>query len=130
LSVHEALTLASIITQEVPKAEDKAIVAQVFLKRIKNDIPLESDVTVFYAAKITGKVATLDIDSAYNTYRNKGLPPGPVSNVTESSMRAIIQPATTDYLYFVAGDDGVTHFSKTLAEHQALTRQYCKQLCQ
>jgi UPF0755 protein len=130
LSVHEALTLASIITQEVPKAEDKAIVAQVFLKRLKNDIPLESDVTVFYAAKITGKDATLDIDSLYNTYKNKGLPPGPVSNVTESSMRAIIQPAATDYLYFVAGDDGVTHFSKTLAEHQALTRQYCKQLCQ
>jgi UPF0755 protein len=130
LTVHEGITLASIITQEVPKPEDKAIVAQIFLKRLKNNIPLESDVTVFYAAKILGLPATLTIDSPYNTYKYTGLPPGPLSNTTDTSLQAVIQPAATDYLYFVAGDDGVTHFSKTLAEHQALTRQYCKQLCQ
>ncbi|HSH18765.1 MAG TPA: endolytic transglycosylase MltG, partial [Candidatus Saccharimonadales bacterium] len=68
-------------------------------------------------------------ESSYNTYSNKGLPPGPISNVTQSSLQAVARPAGTDWTYFVSGDDGRTHFSRTLAEHEALTAQYCRKLC-
>ena len=68
-------------------------------------------------------------NSPYNTRKVVGLPPGPISNVTITSLEAVANPATTDYLYFVSGDNGVTHFSNTLAEHEALTAQYCKKLC-
>jgi UPF0755 protein len=72
---------------------------------------------------------TLRHDSVYNTHRNKGLPPTPISNVGKLSLEAVANPAGTDWLYFVAGDDGTTHFSNTIEEHEALTERYCKQLC-
>jgi UPF0755 protein len=60
---------------------------------------------------------------------HEGLPPGPIGNVSEASLNAVANPSQTDWLYFVAGDDGVTYFSKTLEEHEALTKKYCIQLC-
>jgi UPF0755 protein len=129
LTVHQGVTLASIIEQEVSNNKDRATVAQVFLRRLRENRPLQSDVTVFYAATITGKQATLDLDSPYNTYKNAGLPPGPISNVSTSSLEAVSSPAGTDYLYFVAGDDGKTYFSHTIEEHEQLTKQHCKKLC-
>ncbi len=121
LSVYRAVTLASIVEKEVSKPSDRAKVAQVFLLRLKQGRRLESDATTTYA-KALGSVA-------YDTYAIDGLPPGPISNVTESSLNAVAHPAGTDWLYFVSGDDGNTYFSHTLDEHQALTAQHCKKLC-
>ncbi len=119
LTVHQGIILASLVEGEVSNDSDRAMVAQVFLKRLKEGIPLQSNATDEYAK----------IDPAYNSYKRKGLPPGPVSNVTASALNAVAFPAQTDWLYFVSGDDGATHFSKTLEEHEALTRKYCTKLC-
>ncbi len=129
LTVHQAVTLGSIIEQEVSNEPDRAQVAQVFLKRYKSDISLGSDPTAFYGAIKDGKEPSVGYDSPYNTRIYKGLPPGPIGNVSESSLNAVANPAGTDWLYFVAGDDGKTHFSKTLEEHEELTRRYCTKLC-
>jgi len=129
LSSYQALTLASIIEKEVPKQQDREQVAQVFLSRLRAGLKLQSDVTAFYGAALLGKPASTTLDSPYNTYNFAGLPPTPISNVSLSSLRAVANPSNTDWLYFVAGDDGVTHFAKTLAEHEANTAQYCKKLC-
>src|SRR5690606_152079 len=113
-------------------ASDKPQVAQVFLKRYQIGMPLGADPTAFYAAIVHGadpKDVGVGFDSPYNTRLHAGLPPGPIGNVAENSLKAVAFPAETDWLYFVAGDDGKTHFSKTLQEHEALTRQYCTQLC-
>lgn len=119
LSVHEAITLASIIELEVSNEKDRATVAQVFLKRLKEGMPLQSDATNAYSKS----------NPDYDTYQIEGLPPGPVSNVTEESLQALAYPSQTDWLYFVSGDDGKTYFSKTLEEHEELIRQHCKTLC-
>ncbi len=129
LTVYQGVTLASIVEKEVSKQSDRAMAAQVFLKRLKIDMNLGSDVTAFYGAIIAGRQPTTVYDSSYNTLTRKGLPPGPISNVSDSSLRAIAQPAATDWLYFVAGDDGTTYFSKTLEEHQNLTKAHCHKLC-
>jgi UPF0755 protein len=129
LTVYQGVTLASILEKEVSKQPDRAQAAQVFLKRMSTDMTLGSDVTAFYGAIIAGKEPTTTYDSPYNTLLHKGLPPGPISNVSASSLQAVAKPATTDWLYFVAGDDGVTYFSKTFEEHQALIKQHCHKLC-
>lgn len=129
LSVYQAITLASIIEKEVPSADDRKKVAQVFLKRLRSDMRLESDATASYGAVLAGEEPTSNYNSPYNTYLHKGLPPSPVSNVSESSLEAVAHPANTDWLYFVSGDDRKTYFSKTLADHEELVRQHCKKLC-
>ncbi len=91
---------------------------------------LGSDVTAFYGAIIAGQPPTVAYDSPYNTRIHSGFPAGPISNVSESSLEAVAYPATTDWLFFVAGDDGITYFSKTNEEHEALTAQHCKKLCE
>ena len=113
ISVYQSVILASIIEKEVPQDADRPVVAQVFLKRLRENIRLESDATSIY----------------YNTYANSGLPPTPISNVTVSSLRAAAYPASTDYLFFVSGDDGKTHFSRTKEAHEEAVRKYCTQLC-
>lgn len=139
LTVHQGVTLASIIEQEVgdPKKPGnpnyKPTVAQVFLLRLRQNIQLGSDVTAFYGAIKAGQTLTeakaLQFDSPYNTRLHGGIPPGPISNVSASSLEAVALPASTDYLYFVAGDDGATYFSHTLQEHERLTAEHCKKLC-
>ena len=119
LTVHQGIIMASIVEKEVSNDTDRAAAAQVFLKRYKEKIALQSNATDAYA----------EIDHTYDSYKIGGLPPGPISNVTDSSMKAVAFPAQTDWLYFVSGDDGRTHFSKTLQEHEALTEKYCKKLC-
>jgi UPF0755 protein len=131
LTVHEGITLASIVEQEVSNGEDRKIVAQVFLTRLKQSMPLQSDVTVIYGAiKANQQPPRLDFDSEYNTFTNSGLTPGPISNVSESSLRAVAFPSSTDYIFFVAGDDGKTYFAHTQAEHEKNIDLYCKKLCQ
>lgn len=130
LTVHEGVILASIVEQEVNRKSDKPTVAQVFSLRLKKGMPLGSDVTAFYGAIMAGQTPSVAYDSAYNTRIHGGMPPGPISNVSQASLEAVANPASTDYLYFVAGDDGNTYFSHTNEEHEALTQQYCKKLCQ
>ncbi len=129
LTVHEGVILASIVEQEVSNPKDKPTVAEVFLLRRKTGMQLGSDVTAFYGALKAGNQPTVAFDSPYNTRIYTGLPPGPISNVSKTSLSAIANPTETDYLFFVAGDDGKTYFSHTLAEHDALTAQHCKVLC-
>ena len=129
LTVYQGVTLASIVEQEVSKPADRAQAAQVFLTRLKSGMMLGSDVTARYGAIRAGVIPSISYDSSYNTHYHLGLPPGPISNVTDSSLRAVAHPASTSWLYFVTGDDGNTYFSKTLAEHEALTQKYCHKLC-
>lgn len=129
LSTYQGIILASIVEQEVSKQSDRAQAAQVFLTRISQGMPLGSDVTAMYGSRLAGKGTSLTFDSPYNTLIHKGLPPTPISNVSDSSLQAIAHPAATNWLYFVAGDDGTTYFSTTLDEHNAQTQQYCHKLC-
>ncbi|MBC7546593.1 endolytic transglycosylase MltG [Candidatus Saccharibacteria bacterium] len=129
LTTYQGITLASIIEQEVSNANDRAQAAQVFLTRLKMGMMLGSDVTANYGAIAAGRQASLAYDSPYNTLKNVGLPPGPISTISASSLKAAGNPAATSWLYFVAGDDGITYFSKTLDEHQALTNKHCFKLC-
>lgn len=129
LNLYQAITLASIVQLEVPDPVDQRQVAQVFLKRLKEKMPLGSDPTFKYAAKLDGVTPTINYDSPYNTRLYGGLPPGPIANFNLSALDAIVNPASGDYIYFVSGDDGRTHFSHTLDEHEALTERYCTDLC-
>jgi UPF0755 protein len=124
LSPHQGLTLASIIEREVANSSDRPIVAQVFLKRIRDGQALQSDVTVHYAADQLGVAFSTTLDSPYNTYRNKGLPPGPICSPGLDALNAAAHPATTNYSYFLAGKDGKTYFANTFAEHQANIAKY------
>lgn len=128
-SVYQAITLASIVVQESGDPADQPIVAQVFLSRLHQGIVLGSDVTAFYASAIAGRSPSVYINSPYNTRLVKGLPPGPIGNVTASALEAVAHPAKTSYLYFVAGDDSILHFTYTQAEHEQAIQQYCSKAC-
>lgn len=129
LSVHQGIILASIIEKEADKQDDRNKIAQVFYKRLKKGMKLQSDVTAFYGALIAHKPPSVNYNSPFNTYFVDGLPAGPISSITESSLEAAANPSNTDYLYFVAGDDGTVHFSKTAAEHAANVAKYCQKQC-
>lgn len=124
LSIHEAVILASIVDQESPDKEDQRQIAQVFLKRLREDISLGADPTFKYAAAIAGVPPRVNIDSPYNTRIYKGLPPGPIGNVRKQALAAVAYPAEGDFLFFVAGKDNVTRFSKTVQEHDALKKEH------
>ncbi|MDP2674039.1 MAG: endolytic transglycosylase MltG [Dehalococcoidia bacterium] len=131
LTMRGVLTLASIIEREAKVPEERPIMAQVFLKRLRLGIALEADPTVQYAvAEDAASVEEfgywkteltkddLGVDSPYNTYRYGGLPPGPISAPRLDSILAVIHPADTNYLYFVAKPDGSHSFAETFEEHQ------------
>ena len=119
LTLHQAMTLASIIENEVSRPEDRTTVSQVFQKRLKESIRLESNATDAYSKT----------RPEYDTYKIDGLPPGPISTFTESAINSVSFPSETDWLYFVSGDDGKTHFAKTLAEHESNIQKFCKAQC-
>lgn len=128
LGLYQAITLASMVEKEVTHG-DQAQVAQVFLSRLQLGMTLGSDVTYKYGAALLEVPASPDIDSPYNTRIHTGLPPGPVANFNFAALDAVVNPALGDYLYFVSGDDGTNHFSRTLPEHEANIRNYCQKLC-
>lgn len=128
-SVNQAFILASIIQQESSKPEEQKKIAQVFELRLKQDIPLGADPTFIYAAKLKGVTPSPTIDSPYNTRINKGLPPSPIGTFEMSALEAVANPAEGDFLFFVAGDDGTIHYSRTEEEHKASIQQYCHQNC-
>ena len=130
LSVYQAITLASIIIKEVSSSSDQAQAAQVFLSRLSINMPLGSDVTALYGDAINNQPKNLSYDSPFNTLLHTGLPPTPIATISNSSLNAVANPATTSWLYFVTGDNGITYFSKTAAEQQQNTLLYCHKLCQ
>lgn len=127
--LYEAFTLASIVQQESSRPEEQKKIAQVFELRLKKDISLGADPTFRYAAKITGEPASPNIDSPYNTRLYKGLPPGPIGTFELSALEAVAAPADGDFLFFVAGDDGTIHYTRTDAEHRAAAEKYCDVNC-
>jgi UPF0755 protein len=129
LTAYQGITLASIVEKEVSKPADRAQAAQVFLKRMQTGMMLGSDVTAFYGAIMAGHDQSTTYDSPYNTLLHQGLPPTPISTISDASLQAVAHPATTDWLYFVSGDDGNTYFSQTLDQHNQQTQQYCHKLC-
>lgn len=123
LSMHETVTLASIVETEARVPAERELVAGVYLNRIRKRMLLGADPTVIYALKLAGtwdgdiRRPDLQIDSPYNTYRFPGLPPGPIANPGLAALRAAAAPAETTYLYFVARPDGSHAFANNLAEH-------------
>lgn len=119
----QIVTLASLVERETPDREERPLVAGVFYNRLRKGVPLQCDPTVQYALALEGQLVKdvkpkdLKVDSPYNTYTHTGLPPGPIANPGEASLRAALAPEVTDYLYFVANDKGGHFFAKTLAEH-------------
>ncbi len=128
-TLFEGLTLASIVELEVRTPKDRRMVADIFLRRLEIGKPLESDATVNY---VTGKglaspsLADTEVQSAYNTYRNQGLPPGPIGNPSLESIQAVAEPDANDYLYFLTDKEGTTHFGKTFEEHLANKEKYLR----
>ncbi len=124
------VTMASLVERETPQRDERPLVASVFENRLSKGVALQCDPTVIYALERDGHysgaltAADLRIDSPYNTYRYPGLPPGPIGNPGEASLRAALEPARTDYLYFVANTRGGHFFGKTLAEHNQNVQRY------
>ena len=130
LSNHEVLTIASIIENETMVPEDRSIVSQVIYKRLDSHMSLGMDVTAYYGARksLSEELNDVDLnsDNAYNTRNTSfiGLPVGPISNPSEASIEAALNPSTTDYVYFYADKNGKLHFAKTNAEVQEIIRTY------
>lgn len=123
---HRTVTMASLVEKETPLDSERPLVASVFENRLDKNMPLMTDPSVIYAALLEGRYrgtifeSDLQADSAYNTYRHAGLPPGPICNPGIKSLQAAMHPAQTDYLYFVAASanpSGQSKFSATLEEH-------------
>lgn len=126
--LHKILTLASMVEREAKVDKDRPIIAAVLWNRLKKNMKLEIDATVTYSPgqskENKSKVYYKDLQngSDYNTYRNPGLPPGPICNPGVASIEAVLYPASVDYLYYVAKKDGSHVFSRTYEEHQAARR--------
>jgi UPF0755 protein len=129
-SVYEVLTLASIVEREVRTPEDKAIVADIFWRRYDLNWALQADSTVHYAVNKKGNVFTTSEDRAtlspWNTYRYPGLPLGPISMPSLSSITATIYPNTNEYWYFLTTHEGEVQYAKTLEEHNANVQRYLR----
>ena len=116
LSVYQAIILASIIQKEVPDYSTQQEVAQVFFNRLKQGMPLQSNVTAIFAKSIGNQ--------AYNTYNQPGLPPSPIANVDIQALKAVANPIPSSHLYFVTGKDGITRFADTIDQHNANISQF------
>ena len=129
LTRHQVVILASVVEKETSVAEERPLIAGVFLNRLKKGIRLQSDPTVIYGLKnFNGNLtkAHLEADTPYNTYTRRGLPAGPICNPGAASIQAVLNPASTPYLYFVAKKDGTHHFSTSLVEHNAAVLRHQK----
>lgn len=127
MSVHEIVTLASIIEKETAATHERVIVSSVYHNRLKKGIRLQSDPTVIYGIKgFDGNITKkhLETPTPYNTYMNKGLPPGPIASPGKASLTAALYPADTKFLYFVAKKDGTHKFSTSLEAHNRAVRKY------
>lgn len=128
-SRHQIVTLASMIEKEAVSQEEKPLIASVFHNRMRIGMPLQSDPTAVYGVRaFAGKVTKADIEtrSPYNTYQIKGLPPGPIGNPGIQALQAAMNPAKTQYLYFVARQDGTHQFSRSLEEHNRAVSKFLR----
>jgi len=126
-TIFEVVTLASIVEKEVKTEADRKIVADIFLRRIAKGMALQSDATVNYiteSGRARSTFSDLRIDSPYNTYKYPGLPLGPICNPSIEAIKAVIYPQANNYLFFLTDKDGVTHYAKTNAEHNANRAKY------
>jgi UPF0755 protein len=134
--VEKTVTLASIIEKETAVAEERPLVASVYYNRMEKKIPLQADPSVIYAELLQGNYsgtlhhADMELNSAYNTYRHAGLPPGPIGNPGRTSLEAAMHPASTDYFYFVSNGNGHHRFAHTLEEHNRNVAAYRKAVMQ
>lgn len=128
LSMHELVTLASIVEKETGAPQERPLIAAVFLNRLERRMRLETDPTVIYGIEdFDGnlrKVHLLDSKNPYNTYKIPALPPGPIANPGRDALIAVLEPADTPYLYFVSRNDGTHVFSKSYVEHERAVDQY------
>lgn len=126
LTMEDAVILASLVEKEARIDDDRPVIAQVFMNRLRRSMPLQSCATIQYilgSPKAELSVQDTKIESPYNTYRHMGLPPGPIANPGLASLQAVLFAPPTEYLYFVADKDGRHHFSRTYEEHlQAIDR--------
>jgi UPF0755 protein len=131
-NLREVVTVASLVEKETSIEDERPIVAAVYWNRVRKGMRMDCDPTVIYAAMLAGNYrgtiyqSDLERDSPYNTYRVTGLPPGPIANPGEASLRAALRPAQSDYLFFVALPDGSGRhaFSRTMAEHNRAVLEY------
>ncbi len=132
LSIREVVILASLIEKETSLAEEKELVSAVFHNRLELGMKLDCDPTIIYALKQEGRFTgrlrykDLKLDTPYNTYLYRGLPPSPICNPGRTSLQAALYPADEDFLYFVSKNDGSHHFSRTFKEHQRAVLIYQK----
>jgi peptidoglycan lytic transglycosylase G len=130
LNVREVVSLASLVEKETSVAEERPLVAAVYLNRKRIGMPMQADPTVIFALERAGKYDgnlrrdDLQFDSPYNTYRYPGLPPGPIAAPGKASLEAAANPADVDYLYFVSKNDGSHAFARTLAEHNRNVQEW------
>ena len=128
LSRHQIVTLASIVEKETAAAEERPLIAAVFLNRLRRGMRLETDPTVIYGIpNFNGNLRRRDLENAdnpYNTYRIPGLPPGPIGNPGLAALLSVVEPAETDYLYFVSKNDGTHQFSTTYRQHVDAVNRY------
>ena len=125
-TIFEIVTMASIIEKEA-RGDDMAMVSDIFWRRIKEGIPLQSDATINYATgsyETSASAEDLNIDSPYNTYKYRGLPAGPIGNPSLEAIKAAIYPKANNYWYFLTTDDGQVIYSKTFEEHKANKLKY------
>ena len=126
-TIHEVVTLASIIEKEVRVGEERELISAVYNNRLRIKMKLDSDPTVIYGLQnFDGNLTKADLqkDTPYNTYKRRGLPPGPIANPGEASILAAIHPAEVKYLYFVSRNDGTHEFSNNYNDHLRAVRKY------
>ncbi|MDF2379749.1 MAG: endolytic transglycosylase MltG [Candidatus Gracilibacteria bacterium] len=126
-SIHQIVTMASLIEKESRKNSEKNIISGILWKRLKEGMPLGVDATVRYAVDKWTEPLTitdLEIDSKYNTRRFKGLPPGPISNFSLSSLKAAINPEESEYYFYLHGNDGQIRYGRTNEEHNVNKKKY------
>jgi UPF0755 protein len=126
-TAHQLLTMSSLIEEEATEKADRKDISSVFYNRIEQDMPLQTDPTVLYAqGKHKERVLyeDLEVDSPYNTYKHKGLPPGPIANAGKDSVEAALNPSETKYLYFLATPEGNVIFTNTLDEHNTAKAEH------
>lgn len=134
--VADVVTMASLVERETPSPAERPVIAGVFYNRLRRRVALQCDPTVIYALQLAGRypgelsAKDLRFNSPYNTYRYSGLPPGPIANPGEASLRAALYPPYVDYLYFVSDTQGGHFFSKTLAEHNTKVARYRRLLAE
>ncbi len=134
--LHQTVTMASIVEKETGVPTERPLVASVFYNRLARNMALDADPSVIYAALLNNRYrgtiyqSDLQFNSPYNTYKVAGLPPGPICNPGRASLMAAMHPAGSDYLYFVADNQGHHRFAQTMQQHEANVSAYRRALAQ